>query len=184
MPLTEIETHTKAFAEAHSSLADVIRELNDEIDRAKRKRLAEIKRLVARCAEKHASLKGAIEAEPDLFVKPRTYVFHGIKVGFQKGKGGIEWDDAARVVELIHKHFKDDEAATLLHITEKPDKEMLEKLPAADLKRLGCTIVESGDVVVIKPTDSEVDKVVNALLKDAVDDASQEAALTHTSKKP
>jgi hypothetical protein len=175
MPLTEIEFHTKAFAGVHSDLSDLIRDLNDEIDRAKRKRLADIKRLVARCAEKHSTLKAAIEAEPDLFVKPRTYVFHGVKVGLQKGKGGIEWDDADRVVELIHKTFKDD-APGLLHITEKPDKEMLEKLPAADLKKLGCTIVDAGDIVVIKPTDSEVDKVVNALLKDAVDDASQEAA--------
>lgn len=176
MTLTEIECYTKAFATVHSELSDVIRDLNDEIDRAKRKRLAEIKRLVARCAEKHSSLKSAIEAEPSLFVKPRTYIFHGVKVGLQKGKGGIEWDDADRVVELIHKHFKDDEAATLLHITEKPDKEMLEKLPAADLKKLGCTIVDVADQVVIKPTDSEVDKVVNALLKDAVGDAAQEAA--------
>ncbi len=176
MSLHQIESFTKAFADEHSELSDLIRALNDEIDRSKRRRLAEIKRLVARCAEKHDTLKSAIEAEPDLFVKPRTYVFHGIKVGFQKGKGGIEWSDVDRVVELIHKHFTDDEAATLLHITEKPDKEMLEKLPAADLKKLGCEIVDAGDVVVIKPTDTEVDKIVNALLKDAVEDTAQEAA--------
>ena len=44
----------------------------------------------------------------------------------------------------------------------------------ADLKRIGCTIEETGDVVVIKPTDSDVDKIVSALLADAT--AETEAA--------
>ena len=32
-------------------------------------------------------LRAALAASPELFVKPRTQIFHGIKVGFVKGKG-------------------------------------------------------------------------------------------------
>src|SRR5947199_4753740 len=120
--LGEIESLTKAFSDTHNDLTYIVNLLNDEIERAKRKRLPEIKRMVARCAEKHDALKSAIEAEPQLFVKPRTYIFHGIKVGMTKGKGGIEWEDDEQVVRLIEKHFKDqpDLLDVLIKTTKKP----------------------------------------------------------------
>ena len=52
---------------------------------------------------------------------------------------------------------------------ESPDKKMLAELPVNELKKLGCTVADTGDVVVIKPTDSEIEKAVAALLKDAVE---------------
>lgn len=175
MTLIEIEAHTKTFADVRAELADVVGALNDEIERARRKRLADIKRLVARCADKHAALKAAIEAAPDLFEKPRTHVFHGIKVGFRKGSGSVDWEDDDQVVRLIEKHFPE-QLDLLVKTTKKPIKNGLLQLSVAELKKIGCTAEETGDVVVIKPTDSEVDKVVNALLKDATDEAAEEAA--------
>lgn len=175
--LYEIETLTKAFADAHNDLTLIVNALNVEIERAKRARLPDIKRMVARCAEKHDTLKSAIESAPGLFVKPRTYIFHGVKVGLQKGKGGIAWEDDEQVVRLIEKLFKDqpDLLDVLIKTTKKPLANGLEQLDVAELKKLGCTVEETGDVVVIKPVDSAVDKIVRALLKDAVDEA-QEAA--------
>ena len=46
----------------------------------------------------------------------------------------------------------------------------------AELKRIGVTVEETGDQIVIKPTDSEVDKLVNALLADAERIESEQAA--------
>jgi len=175
LTLPEIDSLTRAFADAHAELADLVAQMNDEIERAKRKRLPEIKRLVARASEKHNALKAGIESSEDLFVKPRTYVLHGIKLGFKKGKGGIQFSDADRVVELVHKYYDSDRAALLLRTFEEPDKDALAKLTAAELKKLGCEIADAGDQVVIKPTDSEVDKIVNALLKDAMEDTAQAA---------
>src|SRR6266511_4350576 len=178
MALYEIESLTKQFADVRSELSEVVGALNAEIERAQRKRLAMIKTLVGRCAEKQEALKAAIEAEPGLFVSPRTYVFHGIKVGMTKGKGGIACEDDEQVVKLIEKHFKDqpDLLDVLIKTTKKPLAKGLEQLDVADLKKVGCTVEETGDVVVIRAVDSAVDKVVKALLKDALDEATEEAA--------
>jgi len=173
--LTEIESLTRTFASARSDLADAVTLLNDEIERIKRKHLGDLKRLVARCAERHAALKAGIESSPSLFDKPRTHIFHGIKVGYKKSVGTIEWDDDDQVVALIKKHFAD-QADVLIHTEERPLKKALRELTVADLKKLGCTVEETGDVVVIKPTDGEVDKIVNALLADATDDAEERRA--------
>ncbi|MBI5561297.1 MAG: hypothetical protein HY894_00350, partial [Deltaproteobacteria bacterium] len=45
---------------------------------------------------------------------------------------------------------------------------------AGDLKKLGVTVEETGDAVVIKPVDGEVERVVNALLRDRT--GAEEAA--------
>ena len=62
-----------------------------------------------------------------------------------------------------------DDAIAYIRTTDAPDKKMLAELPVNELKKLGCTVADTGDVVVIKPTDSEIEKAVAALLKDAVE---------------
>jgi hypothetical protein len=166
MNLPDIQRLTKPYADARGQLAEVVTEVKREQDAILRKKLPVIRELVARAAEREANLRAGIEGNPDLFVQPRTQVFHGVKVGLQKGKGGIEFDDADKVLELIHKNYGD-EALGLIHVVETPDKKMLADLPVEELKKLGCTVVNTGDEVVIRPTDTNVDKIVTALLKDA-----------------
>lgn len=167
MNLQDIEKLTGIYAAARAELADAVRVLEDEIAAAKRRKMARITRLAEATAEAYAELEAVIDDHPDLFDRPRTHLFHGVKVGLQKGKGGIEWADAARVCELIRRHFP--EAAEQLIITrEAPSKTALAALPAADLKRLGCSIVDAEDAVLIKPTDSEIDRLVDALLRDGL----------------
>jgi hypothetical protein len=162
--LSEIEALTKDFSDARNVLVERVQNLNDEIEAAKRRLLPGIKKAVAAVSQKRSVLHSAVEDSADLFVKPRTVVFHGIKVGFQKGKGAIEWDDDAQVVKLIRKHFPD-QFDTLVKTTEKPVKGALENLSVQELKWLGVSVSETGDQVVIKATDSSVDKLVKALLK-------------------
>lgn len=162
--LHTIETFAGTYAAVRQELADIMRELEDEIQALKRRRLPKIRMLAERAA-------GAIDEAPELFANPRTYVFSGIKVGLQKGVGRVEYADAARVVQLILKHLPD-QAETLIKTTETPLKGMLAKLPADTLARLGCTLTGAEDAVLIKPTDGEIDKLVDALLADAL--ASEE----------
>jgi phage host-nuclease inhibitor protein Gam len=164
--LAEIEASTKSYADAHALVADRVGSLNDEVEQIKRRRLAGIRTAVAAAIDQKSVLLAALDESAELFVRPRTVVFHGIKVGFQKGKGGIEWDDDEQVLKLIRKHFPD-QLEALIKTTEKPVKDALSNLPAADLKKLGITVVDTGDQVVIKPADSDVDKIVTALLKEA-----------------
>ena len=168
MTLTDLEQLTRKYADAREELGDLIRAMNDKIEQVKRANLPRIKELVARAAEREGHLRAAIEGAPDLFTRPRTVIFHGIKVGWQKGKGILEIPDPDRTVELIKKHFPG-LADVYIRVKETPDKEGLMNLSAADLKKLGCTVTQTGDQVVIRAVNGEVDKIVNALLKEAAD---------------
>lgn len=167
--LSDIETRAKRFAEAREKLAAIVADLNDGIQALKRAAMPELKRAINRASEHHEQLKTLIEDAPELFVKPKTVMFHGIKLGYQKGKGKIEWDDADQVVRLIKKYFPE-QADILISTTEKPAKDALNNLTAAELKKLGISVVEGGDAVFIKPADSAVDKMVDALLKAATEE--------------
>lgn len=169
--LTQIEARAKLYADARERLSSIVAELNAGIEAAKRKAIPEIKRAIASATTHHDHLRAMIEEAPGVFVKPRSVVFHGIKLGYQKGKGKIEWDDADQVVRLIKKHFPD-QADVLIKTEEKPVKDALNGLTAAELKKLGINVVEGGDVIFIKPTDSAVDKMVDALLKEATEEVA------------
>lgn len=171
--LAEIEKLTKAFSEGRDELAGRVRALEDEIQMIKKRHLAGIKRSVGQVMERQHALKTALEDSRGLFIKPKTRVLHGIKVGFQKAKGKISWADDDQVVKLIKKHFPD-QADVLVKTTEEPVKSALQQLTAAELKRIGVTVTETGDQVFIKSADSEIDKFVDALLKD--DEETKEAA--------
>lgn len=167
--LTDIEPSAKAFSEARAKVAEIVTQLNDGIEALKRDHMPALKRAITKAAEKHDQLKQIIEANPALFTKPRTVIYHGVKIGLQKGKGGISFDDADQVVRLIKKQFPD-QADVLVTTIEKPAKDALGQLTVAELKKIGCTVVDAGDAVVIKPTDSEVDKLVDTLLKGATEE--------------
>jgi arsenate reductase-like glutaredoxin family protein len=164
--MANIETLTKKFADAKAELRAVVIEVRDERDQILKKGMPRIRRLAAAAKEREAELKAAIEESPELFEKPRTQIFHGVKVGYRKATGKIEFEDADQVVKLIRKHFAErfDE---LVKTEEKPIKEALERLSAAELKKLGIEVADTGDVVFVKDVASEVDKIVKALLKDA-----------------
>lgn len=175
MNLGEIEKLTKNFADARSELSGRVRALEDEISQIKKRHLAGIKRSVAQVTEKQHLLKTALEAGRALFVKPKTMILHGIKIGFVKAKGKLQWEKDEQVVKLIKKHFPE-QADVLIITTEKPAKDALQQLSAADLKKLGITVEDTGDKPVIKSTDSEIDKFIDALLKDDDQAGDKEAA--------
>jgi hypothetical protein len=125
-----------------------------------------IKRALTQALAHKENLRSAIEAAPELFVKPRTVVFYGIKVGFAKGKGSIEITDKAKTVELIEKNLPG-LAEVLIKVKKSPIKKSIEALDAADLKKIGVTVEGSGDCVVIKPVDSDIDKIIDAFFKES-----------------
>lgn len=174
-PLHEIESRAKLYAEAREKLAAIVSELNAGIEALKRKAMPNLKRAVGSAAVHHDRLKELIELAPELFAKPRTVVFHGIKVGYQKGKGAIEWQDPKQVVKLIRKHYPD-LCDTLIVTKETPAKAALALLTVSELRKIGVSSVDAGDEIVIKPTDSAVDKLVDALLKEATEDVQDREA--------
>lgn len=163
--MLDIEQKTKEYSAAREMVSVIVAEIEAETASIKRRYLARLKKAVQVMAERQAEVKALIEGSPALFEKPRTRVLHGIKVGLQKQKGQITWADEDQVVRLIHKHCPD-QVDILIKTTERPVKDALQQLTAAELKKIGVTVTQDGDAVVIKGTDSEIDKFVAALLKD------------------
>ena len=169
MSLQIIEYTTKQFADARSELSKRLQALNDEILKAKRKALPGLRQAVDVAAVLHKTLRDIIGENAVCFERPRTQIFHGVKVGFRKMKGEITWEDNDQVVKLIRKHCPE-RFDSLVKTVETPLKDALAQLPADLLKKLSVSVENDADVVFIKCTDSEIDKAVNALLKDAVEE--------------
>lgn len=176
MSLETIEILTQAFADARRALADKVEALQLELESAKHRKLPGIRVAVARAAEAHDKLKAAIEAEKDLFVKPRTQVIAGIKVGMQQAKPSVEIDDEEAVIKRIREQLPKDQAELLISVKESVAVKAVIDLSEADLKRLGIKYIKGEDRVLIRPADSDVDKLVTALLNGATDEPELDAA--------
>jgi hypothetical protein len=170
----DLDRLTKAYADQRTLLAERLTALERDLNGVKHKHMKELKRHVALTAECQTNLASAIDQVPELFQKPKTRIVHGIKIGFRKGKGKIEWEDDAQLVALIKKRFPDF-VDDLILTTEVPSATGLQELDAAELRKLGVTVEEAGDQVVVKAVESDVEKLVKALLKGAMDEADDAA---------
>jgi len=164
--LNEIELKAQQYSKQRSRLAASVMELTVALEKLKRKAMPDIKASVNETAATLAELQALIEQAKEHFVRPRTIIFHGIKVGFKKQKGKIEIPDEEKTIKLIRKHFPD-QSDLLITTKEMVSKDALANVSVADLKRIACNVVADGDAVVASPVDGEVDKIVNALLKDS-----------------
>lgn len=169
--LQYIERLAKEYAEARAALRERMEALEAELARVKREHITGIKRSAEAAARRKEALSTAVDGSRQLFEKPRTQIIHGIRVGVMKDKGQLSWDEDAQVVALIRRHLAE-QFDTLVKVTEKPVKGALQQLSAAELKRIGVRVVETGDAVYIKPADSEIDKLVDALLASMEEPAS------------
>jgi hypothetical protein len=163
--MTEIEERTRYYAACRDDLAAAIHALDAEITVMREQHRAGI--LDALRAHKRAEdeLRAAIEAAPSLFTEPRTRVLHGIRVGYQKGRGGLDIADEAATIKLIHKHLPQ-QVEALVKVTEKPIKKALQNLDVGTLKKLGVNVLNTGDVIVLAATDGDLDKLIQALQGD------------------
>lgn len=164
LEMHNIEQLTRNYKNAHDVLADRILELQSELDKIKRARIRGIKSALGKVANTRNALKIAISENQQLFVKPRTTVFYGVKVGLQKAKGKLKFNKenvVKRVRKLFPKKF-----IQLVKTEYKPIKGALEKMAVDDLKRLGVEISGAGDQVVVKLEDNDIDKMVDSLLSD------------------
>lgn len=164
--LKDIEGLARAYADAYAELGDDVAVLENSIREIRRKMLPRIKRAADKAAQAKQSLTAAVESAPALFVKPRTRLLHGIKVGFAKQKGTVELGDEAAVIRRIRKLLPEDQAELLIRTQESVHKQAVYDLSVEDLKRLGISITNDSDRVVVKVADSDIEKLVDALLKD------------------
>lgn len=161
--INDIESLSKAFSSARAELSERLTVLRDEVEEAKRRRLQGIRNSASRLQAAHADLHAAIQASPQLFEQPKTRVMHGIRLGWMKQRGKLEFQDPEALCTAIRRFYGDD-ADTLIQVREAPIRSALANLPARDLQKLGVTVTEDTDAVVIKPADADLDKLLAALL--------------------
>lgn len=163
--LQQIEAHAQKLAATRDALAGTHMAHEEEAAAITKKYRPHILKLTAQFKAAAEALQQAVAESPEHFVKPRSVILHGIKAGYQKGKGKLEWDDDARVCRLIRKHYPE-QAELLIKVTETPVKAALNELPAGDLRKLGIEVEDTGDVPFVKLADSDIAKMIRALLKD------------------
>lgn len=163
--LAEIESLVRSYATTRSVLKEKVSVCEAEIAAIKKQHIAGIKRAAVSASEKEAELRASIEESAGLFVKPRSLTMHGIKFGFQKQKGTIVYQDEPKVIQLIRKYLPDF-ADRLIKTEDKLLKNGLADVSVSDLKKIGVEIKNSGDEAFVKSVDSDIDKIVNALMKE------------------
>ena len=176
--LGDIEVATRRLADHHELLTLRVENLHNQIEELKRAHLPAIKETAANTANIKAELAALIDESRSLFAKPKSIIISGIRVGLKKGTGMVEFEDEALVIKRIKKLMSAELHETYIKTTEKLRKKPLEDLDASMLKKLGVKIEGNGEVVLIKMVASDVDKIVNAMLKGAEDgpDEIEEAA--------
>lgn len=161
-----IETLTRRFSDARTDLSDRLAELRDEQEEAKRRRLRGIKNALDQVQTTYSELHQAIKEARALFESPKTRMLHGIRVGWKKKPGKLDVADESRCIAALRKLFGKKNAQAYIRTTEKPNIKALESLPAVDLKKIGVTVADDVDDVLIKASDSEIDKLIEALIND------------------
>lgn len=163
--LNLIERNTNRYANAHDLLSHAISEMNTELVAVKNKHLQGIKLWVRKTKTAEAKLEALINDNPDLFTKPKTLIISGVKVGYQKDRDQLLVTDIDKTVALIKKHMPK-QKNVLINVKTTLVNKALGNLDEKQLKQIGIVLVPGMDQIVIKSTDSEVDKLVNALLKE------------------
>jgi len=119
-------------------------------------------------AAARAELQGLVEAAPQLFSRPRSIAQDGVKCGYRKSEDTLDWEDEASVINRIRALPEMAELAALLIRTEESlNVAALSELDAKSRTRLGIRLIPGIDQAFISYTDSDVEKMVKAILADA-----------------
>ncbi|MDI3259683.1 MAG: hypothetical protein QJR02_08305 [Sinobacteraceae bacterium] len=177
MDLNQIEDRAARYAAARGTLAERVTALQDELERVKRAHRDAIRRALVAARARRDELADAIARGRTLFDSPRTRIFAGIKCGYQKQRGKVEIDDEAAVIRRIRELLPATQANLLVRVRESVDRRAVGDLSVADLKRLGIRVSDDEDVMVLRPADDDLDKLISQLLPDTelVDDAAEQS---------
>lgn len=172
--ITEIDTLARQYADAQTDLDAYTNALRTKIDQVVRDHWSELRRLTTRTAERYEALFSEVSVARAVFDKPKTKILHGVRVGYRKRPDSVQVLNAENTCALIEKILPD-EAGVLVATTKKPIIAGIAELDDAQLKLIGCSRVPGVDEPIAELAETEVDKVVAALLKSAIEKVEAEA---------
>lgn len=170
--LIGIETACAEYRDRRDRLRALAADANDAIEAVKRAHLPALRAALAGVAEAESALRDAVQVSPgELWRRSRTRVIHGVKVGWAKARGKVAFDDERKVIDRIRKLLPAEQAALLIRVREAVHKPGVYDLTAGDLRRLGITVEDDCDQVVIRDLASELDRALEALLAEIAEAA-------------
>lgn len=164
-PLKEIVELARAYARERDALQGVVDEIQEEQRQAVRARKRSLNAAVARTSSAKDALRAAIAESPQLFEKPRTQTAEGVKFGYRKLPGQVQVADEAKTIERIRSQLPEREE-DLIKVRETLVKAAVRNLQTHEAKKIGVTIVETDDEILIATASDDLDKLVKALLPD------------------
>jgi hypothetical protein len=165
--LITIEKGALKVRKENDELAALANELEERLTATKRELMPKIRRALERLQASSAGLMAEVQASRHLFEAPKTQVFHGIKVGWPKSRGGLEIVDEARTIERAEKLLTEEQVAMVVKVTKEIRKKALSVLSVDVLKKLGVNVRDAGEYPLVSITEGDVLEAVRALLKDA-----------------
>ncbi|HEY0966961.1 MAG TPA: host-nuclease inhibitor Gam family protein [Opitutaceae bacterium] len=173
--LKEIEALAFRYSNDRSELTALATAMDNEMRAVVARYRSNLNRLAAKAEVSQKNLREAVEAHPELFVKPKTIAFAGIKVGYGKGRGTATWEDDATLIKRIRSFFPAEVAETYIRTMEEPIVDALKELDGKTLARLGVTIETTGECVIIKAVEASADKLVKRILKEGAREEGSES---------
>jgi len=168
MPAIDLD----AIEQAAVTLARHRRALEEELQAADEKlakvRLACAERLrqkVTDTAKAELALIRLVERAPQLFVRPQSMEFDGVKVGWRKGKGRLELPDQELLIKRAEDVLTPAQRKTVFKVKTTVLKGGLAKLSGDLLKKLGCTLTAAGQEAFVTYPKTPIDKLVDWWLK-------------------
>lgn len=172
--LIGIEQRCALYRNRRDHLRALAGEVNDRIEEIKARHLPALRAALTDTADAEASLSDAVRtSDPDLWRRARSRIIHGVKIGWRKQVGKVEFDDEQKTIERIRKLLPANQAELLIRVREAVHKPSVYDLTAADLRRLGITVTDDCDVVVIRDVESELDRALESLLADIARDGNE-----------
>lgn len=119
-------------------------------------------------AAARADLQLLVDASPQLFMKPRSIAQDGVKCGYRKSEDTLDWDDENIVIARIRAIPELAELAPVLIRTEEAlNVNALAELDGNARRKIGIRLIPGIDQPFINFSDSDVEKMVKAILADA-----------------
>ena len=161
---TQQDQLVKAYSQAITQLTQRLDDLEKAREQLTNRRMPGISTAAAHAMQAKAALLAEITSNADQFNKPRSRTQHSVKYGMQAQQNTLNIVSEDRTKQLIRQHLPE-QAEILIETKTTLNKSELKKLDDAALAAIGITVDKPGDIAFAKPAESNVNKLVEAVLK-------------------
>lgn len=169
-----IEFAARELADERRCLEGDVRMASAALDQVRAEWLVKLRDRATKVGELEDALLREVDRCPDLFKRPQSVEFDGVRVGWRKGKGRLELGDMDKLVARIRKQLTKAQQIAVLKVKVTVLKGPLGKLPAELLKKLGIDTTGAGSEPFFSYPKSDLQKLVDWWLKPVAASADEE----------